>query len=310
MNTLTKIAPAVLFLFLVAASGCDTLDNDEPEVAAITPADAETASLLVAESLSDENEGMMASLNDMTANVGAQGLSYDRRRFLSDPLLRPCRGTNREYEKTYDPESGVHTITYSKNHEGANCEKSVEVTLNYTFLDAANMPIEFPRLQADETSEIAFEGERVGSGTFTNRRGMTRSRSFEQTGNWNLSGLLTNVASLDGEQISDGEYTYTLIDEEGNEEVRSGTYHVELRTVDVTYEQAEAESDLENQLTGSLQYVIVMTRTVNGETETRETEGTIELEGNGRALLRFNGLRQLYRVHLASGDVDVEEDNS
>ena len=309
MNALRKLTPALfLFLFLIA-SGCDSLNNEEPEVAAISTEDLEAASSIMGESLSDQNEGMMASLNDMTASLDVQGLSYNSRRFFRDPLSRPCRGVNRESERTYDETTGVHNITYSRTHEAQNCAKTVTVDLNYIFTDADGNFIATPRASAASISEIAFEGSRTGSGTYTNRRGNERTRSYEQTGNWNLSGMLTNTSTLNGTQLNEGDYAYTRLDSTGNEVDVSGTYSIELNTVDVTITQNETEEDLENQITGTLQYTITMNRTINGETEDKLIEGTVELEGNGKALLRFNGLRQLYRISLSDGEVEEEETN-
>ena len=148
---------------------------------------------------------MMASLNDMTASIGTSDLAYSRRRFAADPLRRPCRGVNREYERTYDETSGVHNISYSRTHEGPNCSKTVDVDLNYTFTDGDGGFIATPRLSEDAIAEIAFEGTRMGTGTYTNRRGNERTRSFNQTGNWNLSGLLSNVSTLNGTQTNEGD---------------------------------------------------------------------------------------------------------
>lgn len=309
MKTLKNLS-TVFFLFLfVVASGCDTLNNEESEVAAVSEADLEAASSIMAETLSDQNEGMMSSLNDMTANLGLQSLSYDMRRFHRNSDLRPCRGVDRNYERAYDETTGVHSIDYSRTHQGDNCEKSVAVSLNYIFTDADGNFISTPRLSASEVSEIAFDGTRTGSSSYTNRRGNNRTRSFEQTGAWNLSGLLADVATLDGTQSSTGDYSFVRQDSAGNDVNVTGTYSIELTTVDVTVTQTATEEDLENQLSGSLQYTIDMTRTVNGETEEKNIEGTVELESNGRALLRFNGLRQLYRISLSDGEVEVTDSN-
>ena len=309
MKTLKNLSTLFILLLFVVTSGCDSLNNEEPEVAAITEADLEAASSIMAESLSDQNEGMMANLNDMTANVGLQNLTYERRRFSRNSDLRPCRGANLEYERTYDESTGVHSIDYTRTHEGPTCEKSVEVNLNYIFTDGDGGFIATPVASASEISEIAFDGTRMGSSTHTSRRGQERTRSFEQTGEWNLSGLLTNIATLNGTQTSSGDYSFVRPDTSGNEIQVSGTYSMELNTVDVTITQTETEDDLENQISGQLQYTINMTRTVDGETSEKAIEGTVELEGNGRALLRFNGLRQLYRIQLSDGEVEVTDAN-
>lgn len=289
-------------LFLVVA-GCDALNNQEPEVAALSQEDLETASSILAESLSDQDEGLMANLNDMTADVSANQLSYTNRRFWSNPGLRPCRGENRAFEKSYDDSTGVHSIHYVRSNEAELCTKNVEVNLNYTFTDVDGNFIASPRIEKEQVAEIAFTGSRVGSGSFVSRRG-SRTVSFEQVGEWNLSGLQSDVAALRGSQSNDGSYEYTRPDTAGVEVTRSGNYHLEFNTVDVTISQTSGEaSDLETQITGTIQYTMSMEKVDGGRTEVRDVEGTIELEGNGRALLRFLGLRKIYRVTLQDGDI-------
>lgn len=308
MTTLNAIlkrygSSIVALLLIISATGCDTLNNEEPEIAALTQEDLETASSILGESLSDQNEGLMANLNDMTADVGVNQISYSNRRFWSNPGLRPCRGANREFERTYDDSTGVHNIAYSRSHEGEGCEKNVEVNLNYTFTDSVGNFVATPLQNKDDVSEIAFTGTRVGSGSFTSRRG-SKSVTYNQSGEWNLSGLQTAVASLTGSQVNDGTFEQTRPDTSGVDQTRSGSYHLEFSTVDVTITQVEGEtSDLETQITGTIQYIMTMDRVTNGVEESKEVEGTIELEGNGRALLRFLGLRKIYRVSLADGDV-------
>ena len=293
----------VALLLIFAATGCDSLNNEEPEVAALSQEDLETASSIIGESLSDQNEGLMADLNDMTADIGTSEISYDRRSFAGSPGNRPCRGANKEFEKTYDPTTGVHTINYSRFHEGEMCNKDVNVNLNYTFTDADGNFMATPRADKDQISEIAFTGSRVGTGSFVSRRGSS-SVSFDQAGIWNLTGLQTDVASLSGSQVNDGTFDHTRPDSDGVEHTRSGTYHIVFTTVDVSISKSAGEtSDLETEITGTIQYVMNMEKTINGVTERREVEGTVELEGNGRALLRFLGLRKIYRVTLDDGDV-------
>ena len=74
MKIIKNLSSLLFLLLFVIASGCDTLNNEESEVASVSEADLEAASSIMAESLSDQNEGMMANLNDMTANIGTQSL--------------------------------------------------------------------------------------------------------------------------------------------------------------------------------------------------------------------------------------------
>ncbi len=302
---LKKHGSALVALLLVfAAAGCDSLNNEEPEVAALSQEDLEAASSILAESLSDQNEGLMANLNDMTADIGATRLSYSNRNFWSNPGLRPCRGEDRSYDRTYDDTTGVHAINYTRNVESATCSKDVEVNLNYTFTNEDGEYIEFPRLERDDIASIAFEGSRVGSGSYESRRG-ARAVTFNHAGEWNLTGLQTDVATLTGSQANSGSFEHTRQDTSGNAQTQSGTYNLEFSTVDVTIatDDDSDDTELESQITGTIQYTMTMEKTVNGETEMQDVEGTIELEGNGRAVLRFLGLRKIYRVTLRDGDI-------
>ena len=295
---------ALCFVFF--AAGCDTLNSDDPELAALSEEDLEAATAILGEALSDQNEGLMADLNDMTAEVDTRQIIYSGRRFWQDPTSRPCRGLNREFESSYDETTGTHTIHYSRTHESENCSKSVEVDLNYIFTDADGNFISTPRVSKDSVSAISFEGTRTGSGSYVTERGVSRSRSTEQKGEWNLSGLQTDVASLSGSQVNDGSFEYTKTDSLGEQLTKAGSFHIELNTVDVTIAQTASNDDaseVETAVTGTLQYVMSMELSRNGEMETKEAEGTIELEGNGQALLRFLGLRKIYRVSLRDGSV-------
>ena len=303
------IIAAAFFVFVVF-SGCDALNSDKPEFSELTEEDLEAASAILGESLSDQTEGLMADLNDMTADVDVRQIAYSGRRFHDNPTLRPCRGVNREFESSYDETTGMHSIHYSRVHESENCAKSVEVNLNYIFTDSTGAFIAAPRVNRQAIASISFEGSRAGSARFVTPRGATHARSSEQRGQWNLSGILSDVASLTGSQTNDGSYEHTRLDSTGAEITKAGSFHIEFSTVDVTIaHNSTTETDVETQVTGTIQYTMTMEVTRNGETELKETEGTIELAGDGHALLRFLGLRKVYRVSLRDGMIKDSRDD-
>lgn len=309
-NILQKFGIAMAaFLLVFTATGCDALNNNESEIASpLTEEDLEAASAILAESLSDQNEGLMADLNDMTADIESQRLNYSRRRFADDPMDRPCRGEDRAFESSYDETTGTHSIKYSRSNDTPACTKSVEVNLNYVFTDADGNFMAEPRVNKSEIADIAFEGSRVGGGTYASRRGIMRTTSFEQVGEWNLTGLQSDVAALSGSQVNDGSYSLTKPDSTGQDISKTGEYHIEFKTVDVTISRAATErADLETEISGTIQYTMSMTTTRNGETRTKEAEGTVVLEGNGRALLRFLGLNKVYRLSLHDGEVSDDD---
>ncbi|MEZ4700566.1 MAG: hypothetical protein R2834_09570 [Rhodothermales bacterium] len=303
----TNIKGAYLLsaLIVFALSGCDVLNNNEPEVVAMTAEDLELASELMAESLADQSEGLMADLNDMTANVENQRIAYSGRNFWNNPSLRPCRGVNRDYSRSYDPATGTFTIAYSRQHEAENCSKSVDVNLQYVFMDSAGAFVAEPIAARRSIAEIAFEGTRSGTAAYTFGNGDTRTAGMEQVAQWNLAGLngTADVATLSGTQTKEGTFTKT----QGDSLSIEGSYTLSMETVDVTISQAATDStgsddELETKVTGTIQYTMTLTETINGETTLKETEGTIDLEGDGHALLRFLGLNRIYRVNLRDGE--------
>jgi hypothetical protein len=303
----------VVALLTLSLSGCDILNNDEPEVAAMTAEDLELASELMADALSDQSEGLMADLNDMTASVENQRIVYAGRNFWNNPSLRPCRGINRDYSRSFDPATGTFTIAYSRQHEAENCSKSVEVHLQYVFTDSTGAFVAEPILQRRSIAEIAFEGTRTGTASHMFPNGDTRTASMEQEAQWNLSGLngSADVATLAGTQTKTGTYAKTM----GDSLTLEGTYTLNMETVDVTIQASAAAGDdgandeIEAKVTGTIHYTMTMTQTVNGESTIKETEGTIDLEGNGHALLRFLGLNPIYRINLRDGERERQNDD-
>jgi hypothetical protein len=120
-----------------------------------------------------------------------------------------------------------------------------------------------------------------------------------------MDGVNQDVTSLSGTQESTGSDEMSLPDSV----VAAGTYSMTLNAIDVTIERQEnEEGDLERLVTGTIQYTMSITKTRNGETVTREGEGTLELDGSGEALMRILGLRELYRIDLQDGEVEETQE--
>ena len=173
MNTtsfFTRTFSVFALAFLVLFTGCDALNSTESEFAAMTEEDAEVASAIIADAMSDQTEGVMADINDMNADIGTSDLEYKGRRFWTNPTLRPCRGRQRSYERTYDPATGVHTLSFTREHEGRGCSKSVSAELNYTFTDIDGEYIAAPKARRDDVNSIVFTGQRSGQGTYAKKK--------------------------------------------------------------------------------------------------------------------------------------------
>ena len=300
--SLRRILPVLGLAATLAA--CDT---NAPDAAALTPAETAVAASIVAQAVADQSEGMVSDLYDMDAGLDATGLGYGEGAMgkgRGKPGMGDRRGGLRQDGRVvYDPATGTHRVQYTRTVESPVLKKALSVDLAYVFTDAAGGFLARPRADRDLVAKVTFAGERKGSSTLTRRDGATHASAFEREASWALAGLTGASATFAGEQASKGSFRTVGADGVTNERAFTAT----LRTDGVTITKANAGDGVEDAITGTLAYTVTMRRVQGaGDPQTREVTGTIELAGNGRALLRFMGLPGKYRVDLSTGDVAAE----
>jgi len=300
MNTIKNPFQIPIFLSLALVLTLAACDTTSPEPA-LDEDEAEAVAEVMADALSDQTDGMMAGLYDLTATVSRDGLAYGSTRAKSDE--RTWRGRHRDYAASYDPETGEHLIQYRREVERPNFYKSIGVNLSYIFEDVDGTFLEFPRRESDDIAAVTFDGRRVGETQVTRLRG-TRTSTVDREAQWVLDGLEdgSERMTLSGTQTHVG----TQQVEQGDA-TRLREFSLRLDIVDVTIQKPADDGDepLEGRITGTLEYQAEVTlTTANGTERTNTYRGTVELEGNGRALLRIMGLRAPFAIDLANGDVE------
>lgn len=291
-----------LFVVSVALllAACDTAVPDE--TVPLTSAEAALAAEVVADALASDSEGITAALYDLTARIGTSGLVYAAAASAdaatgAELAASPsdARGVTRSFSVTYDEATGTHRIRYVRELSRPVFSKRVEADLRYVYRDAAGAFIASPGREADRVASIAFEGER--SGTMTGQAPLgqhTRASSFTHEASWSLTDVQAPSMRLEGTQRKTGTFAWTA-----GPNTMERTYDVTFTASDVRI--ARGNGELETRLTGTLTYSGTLTRTRNGETWTTAFEGTVELDGSGRATLGFLGLPDRYVVDLRSG---------
>lgn len=289
-------------LFFTACDGFTNADADAD--LQLSAPEAAAAAEIVAQALSDAQEGTLSDLNDL--NVGfsaggemAYGAGFFGPRGGDNPAARLWRGPNLRQRTTYNPETGEHTVSYERKVTTNLYEKALAVNLIYVFQTAGGAFVRFPNRQRDTVDAITFSGGREGSVKTGRPDGAARSAQFKREAQWQVTGLTTSTASFEGQQEDQGVFKLTTAGGEASEH----TYHAWFQTENVTYARGSTAADLESALTGQMHYRVTMKRTKGDDTREKEVTGTITLEGNGQALLRMQGLRQLYRIDLRSGAV-------
>ena len=297
-----RLAFVALALALVL-SACDSSTvSDDPEVDQLA---ADEAAEVVASALADTDGGLVASMEDMTAAISYDGMDdsrvvqvgRDRQRDGDDRRHRACRG---DHSLTYDEPSGTHTVVYDCSVESLSFSKSLAATLNYQFRTEAGEFIPRPWANWDLVDSVDFRGAKSGS-VMRTRGNASMESAFEQTGSWVLSGLAGDGAALlAGSQTREG--TRQLETARGTS---SRDFSVTLSSDDIQI--ADSEDGITRSVTGTVSYTAVVEIDTPTKTETKTVEGTIELDGSGRALLRVFGLPTVYRISLYDGEQEGTE---
>jgi hypothetical protein len=302
MNTIkTNHLKAWMAAILVGITftACDTVNTTDD---ALTEQDIQAIQAVIGDALSDQSEGLMSELYDITGGISPTGIEEVQHHVTGEGTRtqhRPRRGQDMDYHGNYDGDTGWHTIAFRRLYEGPLFQKYMAALLQYRFSTEEGRWIEWPQRQAGNIFTIEFQGEREGYA-----RGVFRNSDYLRKGSWVLDGYNTGVMELAGRQNNTGSMSVTLRD--GGMIERE--FDLGFEVVDVTISKpGEQEERLEYLVTGNIHYQITLKHTRNGETRLVENRGTIELNGDGSALMRLMGLPRVVRIDLATGEVDPEQ---
>lgn len=280
-----------ILLLTIGLTACKEADTTP----ALSEEDAQIIQLTVAEALADQNDGLMTELYDMRSNLRF-GASVSNSTQFERPPRRPGQGEPRNETRTYDPVTGKHVIQFERSHTSPGMAKTQSVYLEYIFKNPDGAFVQFPGRQ--EVASIAFTGQRTGTITTRNHASET-----SRTATWTLTGLeaASSTIRLDGTQSNSGSRTTTL----PNGAPVAREFDMTLTFAGVSIDKSFAtDSTLENKVSGTITFEHTMSHTTpTGEVRERTHSGSIELAGNGRAILRIMGIRQLYLINLATGEI-------
>lgn len=288
---------------LLAYTACNSLD---PHADDFTDEELQIASQIIGESLSEESGGFMSTIYDALSNVEQDRMVYGGER-RKEILYRPeapnngpgnGRGSESEYNASYNPETGEHIVSFRRSHQGPNQTITLSVLNKYIYTDIDGAFLEFPRRQSDQIETIDFKGVRQGTNTT-----LRRSSSFTRSDTLLISGISTasEELTLEGVHRGEGRMEVNLPRLERSQE-RSYLNRFVFQDIRIDKALVQENGSLEEGVTGLITYELKMKNTVNGETRERDISGVIELTGDGTALLRFNRVSQFFVIGLRSGE--------
>lgn len=289
---------------LALISGCNTINSNDQE---LTEEEIEMTGEIIAESLSDERGGLMSTFYDAFSQVSEEGINYGQIHTDSpvSGLLTAENTVNRggesEWSAEYNPETGEHTISFRRSFEGPFVTKSLSVLNTYIFTDPDGEFLQFPRRQQDQIESIDFKGFKSGS-----VESARKSSNFTRIDTLFTSGLYSEspVLTLEGSHDGEGEMTVNLRRANGTSE-RSYQLRLNFLDIQIDKETVISNGSLEEGVTGLITYRMEFQAVSEGQTREKTVSGTIEMTGDGTALLRFDKVKDTLIIGLKNGELNL-----
>ncbi len=290
--------PLLLALLSVGFWSCSSVSNDTE---LISDADLDMAAEIMGSSISDQQSGLMNSVYDALSTISSTGISYGNdKNFLmkSDKDERGGRGFERSFSHTYDSTTGVHTLSFDRSFEKGLFSSSISTLQEIQYVDLEGNFIAKPKLHRDAVNQINLHSTKSGQNSNPHK-----SSEFTKIDSLYFTGVhaTQSLVRMDGSHHGFGSGAAVLRDSSSHS--RSFEVKVVFDDIEIDKDTLAAYGNLENAVTGTLSYSMTMNKVINGVPEETVMEGTIDLEEDGTALMKFYKYDRLYRLGLRDGDV-------
>lgn len=284
----------------IAITGCSSVTND---VESLTEQDLEMAAQVVGASMSDTESGVTSSLYDAFSVMDNAGLPFNNGILMKDDHGNRRPGSGRGFENnfsySYDPETGTHTRSFRRQVQTPNFTKSVSVLQEMIFTSVDDTFLQYPRMHRDSIETISYVGNKSGS-----TDGPVRNSNFTKIDTMLIGGIhsSSNLLTINGSHRGFGDAEAILRD--STEMSRNYEISIGFDNVSINKDTVQTYGNMEQGVSGTLSYSLVINRSLNGNADEVVIEGTIDLEEDGTALLRFNRFDKVFRLSLADGEYE------
>ena len=290
--------PLLLALLSVGFWSCSSVSNDTD---IISDADLDMAAEIMGSSISDQQSGLINSVYDALSTISSTGISYGNDKnfqMKSDKDERGGRGFERSFSHTYDSTTGVHTLSFDRSFEKGLFSSSISTLQEIQYVDLEGNFIARPKLHRDAVNQINLHSTKSGQNSNPHK-----SSEFTKIDSLYFTGLhaAQSLVRMDGSHHGLGSGAAVLRDSSSHS--RSFEVKVVFDDIEIDKDTLAAYGNLENAVTGTLSYSMTMNKVINGVPEETVMEGTIDLEEDGTALMKFYKYDRLYRLGLRDGDV-------
>lgn len=286
---------------VILVSGCTNNANVQPP----SQQDVQLASNIIGESMSNDGGGLVSSFGDATSMVGASGLGFSQNENTNNvPMVAGntasdnLRGKEKNFKATYDPTTGVHTVDFDREVYTPNFSKTIKAHLEYIYRDSTGSFLRFPN--PTKVFSVDFKGSRSGS-----VQTPVRQSEFSRIDTLFYTGLNRSSASItiNGSHQGHGDFNMTTAQTQ-----ISRVYDLSLKLLNVTIEKTSIfNRDLTQGVTGTLSYDLTFHKTQDTTAVDKHLTGTIDMNGDGTALLKFAHFTNRYLINLRTGAVSLHQ---
>jgi hypothetical protein len=245
--------------------------------------EVDMAARIVAESLSDQNDGAIAALTDALTRVDVTGLTRLTGTGLPDSTGTSGRGFETGFTYSFQSDSAIHKADFSRAVVKPGYDKSVSIRTRHRYVEPGGV-----------LGSVMFEGIRNG----TIRSGLDVS-TFRRSDQWAVTGLSPSSTTMIIDGWHRGEGTIGLV-----------RYVVEIRFLNITIDRALAlaTKSLSQGVNGSMTYVVRLERTDLPTPLAKTLNGTVEFRGDGTALMRYGTVADAPRTLSVNNGKPLDED--
>ncbi len=297
MTSHFKLLVALLILSGIMLWGCE-IDRYDQDRTPLTGDEALLAGQIIGESVSENRSGMLSIFPEAFAVPTESGLT-EGPSLLSAGSFRNLL----DYTYEFDAASGEHRVTFSTLEDNELLQRSASHTLSYLFLDRNGDTLAYPDQQRQQIETVFYEASRNGS-----IQADARSSFYTRSDQLFMDGLssTSDVLTLDGFHSGQGIFRLHPPDETPMER----EYQLDINYLDIRIQKSVVQKNrnFRSGVNGALSYELTVRQTRNGAPESKIVNGTLELNGDGTALLKFREQFDTFRLRMDNGDVFDEDE--
>lgn len=285
---------AVLFFGVLLLQAC-SVDGFEPTESSLTTEESLIAGQIIGESISENQDGLLSSFSEAFAIPTSSGL-IDGPSAIVTSSFRSLE----DYAYSFDAGTGEHISTFTKRTNSDIISSRTDYLLSYIFFDADGSIIDLPNDQRNLIEAVEFKAVRSGEIETASKRSI-----FTRIDRLFIDGIseASDFLSIDG--FHSGEGLFTQIRMDGTQLNRE--YLLDLNYLDIRINKPLVlrNRNFRSGVNGAFSYENTIRQAGNGSEgqRTKIINGTVELNGDGTALLKFREQFDTFRLRLANGEV-------